>query len=514
MSAVFAHHLLQRHQHHDALAMMTDARPSWARRWNARAEAKVSHLACRLIRLRRDADRAKSTASAHIMLAATTADQPTGGEPAVDDADGKSPRTVSNSTLDHGMRQQLVRERVDFLRKQLAARKFRVKQLREEVEEKRSFLQVRCNAIVEARHRLDEEMSWLDANYEMLSRNRESLFSVLHETFLLQATAAQELSKIFPVDTVDRNTYTIRSTILPNSNYNIRHDAEQIAAALGWICDLLRVISSLLDIPTRFQIRICGSRSNITDPFSGHVYPLYERGTTPAAFEYGVYLLNKCITELLAARGVPAMHLQMTLANVKALLDSVCHAHVDLNNPSPYVTPKNVSSSSASVILSPPTLPLATRSMGTTTATTRSLALSTSIPSVSATAADHLYDFPSLGGRAAAATGYDFPAASDGYRSHRSFSLASSVGVDDDAASSHMGFLAPVVDARSPGRWSAAAAARRANPLSGEWRIVNGQLKRIGGGGGGGVGDDASVRSGMSVSGGRSPPPRPPSTWS
>jgi hypothetical protein len=66
-----------------------------------------------------------------------------------------------------------------------------------------------------------------------------------------------------------------------------------------------------------------GSRSTIKDPITLQVYPLFDKGSNSFPFEYGVYLLNKCIAEILNSRGIPVLELQMTLSNLRMLLESL-----------------------------------------------------------------------------------------------------------------------------------------------------------------------------------------------
>eukprot|EP01097_Dermamoeba_algensis_P001118 TRINITY_DN1420_c0_g1_i1.p2 TRINITY_DN1420_c0_g1~~TRINITY_DN1420_c0_g1_i1.p2 ORF type:complete len:261 (-),score=58.76 TRINITY_DN1420_c0_g1_i1:175-957(-) len=66
------------------------------------------------------------------------------------------------------------------------------------------------------------------------------------------------------------------------------------------------------------------SRSTISDEISQQSYPkfpLYSRGVDRTRFEYGVFLLNKNLEQLLGSQGVEIVSLRCTLPNLAKLID-------------------------------------------------------------------------------------------------------------------------------------------------------------------------------------------------
>ncbi|ORZ30047.1 hypothetical protein BCR44DRAFT_1446543 [Catenaria anguillulae PL171] len=238
-------------------------------------------------------------------------------------------------------------QRNQWLRDQIAQKKKTLPRRRRIANEANSFLTVRKNAYEQAKRRLAEDVTWLESSLEVVARSRDSLYQVLSDLYHEQAQVAQALIFTFPIATLDRRSFTIRSVPLPNSDYEERHDPIAVSAALGWIVHILQLLTEILHFPNRYHLTSLGSKSTIQDPVSKQVYPLFEQGTSPFAFEYGVFLLNNCIAEILEARGVAVNNLQMTLSNLQMLMTSIAQDHVDLAaHASPYTQPTSATTSS------------------------------------------------------------------------------------------------------------------------------------------------------------------------
>ncbi|KAI9219977.1 hypothetical protein BC828DRAFT_141613 [Blastocladiella britannica] len=176
----------------------------------------------------------------------------------------------------------------------------------------------------------------------MLAKTSDILVQAQRELAEEQAKVARSLMYVYPIVTFARNSLTIRSVPLPNSDFEENHDPLTVAAALGWIASIMQLLTFILAYPTRYHLTPLGSRSTIQDPVSRTVYPLYEQNVSPFAFEFGVFLLNNCIAEMLEARGVAVHSLHMTLGNLRSLIHHISLGSMALDSrgrPSPLVGP-------------------------------------------------------------------------------------------------------------------------------------------------------------------------------
>jgi hypothetical protein len=131
-----------------------------------------------------------------------------------------------------------------------------------------------------------------------------------------------QLRDVYRVERLDDGTYTINGFVLPNSNFT-GCDEEKIATALGYVCHALQLLCRYLGVPLRYPMAPMLSRSSIQDPISNlGKYPLYSKGQDATRFEYGVFLLNKNLEQLVHSEGLEIESLRATLPNLKLLLDS------------------------------------------------------------------------------------------------------------------------------------------------------------------------------------------------
>lgn len=111
---------------------------------------------------------------------------------------------------------------------------------------------------------------------------------------------------------------------LPHSHF-VGCEQEEIATALGYVCHMVAVVAQWFNVPLRYEMVPASSRSTISDTISPQAsgtpqFPLYARGVDRTRFEYGVFLLNKNIEQLLNHAGMEVGRLQNTLPNLWRLL--------------------------------------------------------------------------------------------------------------------------------------------------------------------------------------------------
>ncbi|KAI3628217.1 hypothetical protein CBS14141_002218 [Malassezia furfur] len=145
----------------------------------------------------------------------------------------------------------------------------------------------------------------------------------------------RDLEFIYPIQLESARDllYSIAGLALPNgvastderSGALVHKSAlDESAAALAYVAQIVVLASAYLHIPLPYPLRPVGSRAVVQDPISvmsgPRTFALYGKGVEPYRYEYGVFLLNKDIEQLMHAYGVPMLDLRNTLPNVKNLL--------------------------------------------------------------------------------------------------------------------------------------------------------------------------------------------------
>jgi hypothetical protein len=101
-------------------------------------------------------------------------------------------------------------------------------------------------------------------------------------------------------------------------------DDDTVSSALGMVGQMVALISAYTDTPLHYPIATAGSRSVIQDAISAmsgpRTFPLFARGAEQYRFEYGHFLLNKNIEQLMNNAGITILDIRNTLPNLKNLI--------------------------------------------------------------------------------------------------------------------------------------------------------------------------------------------------
>ncbi|GAA5823932.1 hypothetical protein JCM11251_003350 [Rhodosporidiobolus azoricus] len=230
-------------------------------------------------------------------------------------------------------------DRIDDLEAVKLAEKEELVEDEAALEKRRVELQAR-RARLEAAKVLDEDNSqqleqWrgeLDADDRAFAKLAASAQS--RRTYLITL-----VSSIFPIEPVFQSAsspspppllFTICSIPLPNSSFPPPYDDDDLlSSALGYAAQLTQMLAAYLGVPLCYPIKCCGSRSTITDEISmmkgPRAFPLYGKGVDSYRFDYGVFLLNKNIEQLMYSQSLTVLDLRNTLPNLKTLLLSLSY---------------------------------------------------------------------------------------------------------------------------------------------------------------------------------------------
>jgi len=165
----------------------------------------------------------------------------------------------------------------------------------------------------------------LEEHRKQLQTEKELLRKLTHYKENRKNFLIVRLSEIFPIAVSNsERPFSILGFALPNSDFS-GYEEEQVSTALGFVCHAAFMISNYLEIPLRYTMIPMGSRSVIRDDISQQVspkFPLYSRGVDRTRFEYGVFLLNKNLEQMMTTVGIKNVILRETLPNLYKLFQS------------------------------------------------------------------------------------------------------------------------------------------------------------------------------------------------
>lgn len=138
---------------------------------------------------------------------------------------------------------------------------------------------------------------------------------------------------IYPITEKD-GKFFINGVRLPHAEEFQGQDETMIAVGLGYACHLTLKISQILGLPLRHPMENRGSRSVIFDQvhsklqdkdreFGNDRFPLYSKGRDKFHFNYGVFLLNKNISQMRFQCGMPTLDLRQILQNILTMLSKL-----------------------------------------------------------------------------------------------------------------------------------------------------------------------------------------------
>ncbi|KAF9132095.1 hypothetical protein BGW39_000814 [Mortierella sp. 14UC] len=219
-------------------------------------------------------------------------------------------------------------ERLWHLQRQVGHELNALEEAHDRAEALRQEHAARRKALADSRERGQTQDMYLEENINNLTKNKECLFHVLKEYSAKRTELIATLFTIFPITESegDPNLLMICKVPLPNSVYT-GMDEDMVSIALGFACQLVVMLAHYLNVPLRYPLTPMGSRAFVVDPVSLLVgpkeFPLFGKGQDRNRFEYGVFLLNKDIEQLMNSQGLQFMDLRQTLPNIRYLMETL-----------------------------------------------------------------------------------------------------------------------------------------------------------------------------------------------
>jgi len=214
-----------------------------------------------------------------------------------------------------------IQHAVDLERKRLDTATKRRNALKTSIKAREIFMS-------QSREEMVREKIEMHKQQQHVGAMKEALLQTASDIGGQRRRICDHMQRIFPIEPISGTplAFTIRDLPLPNSVFENIDDIT-IAAALGYVAQVVQFLSFYLSTPLPYPPNSRGSTSTISDPISASlanpasaVYPLYSRGTPRFRFEYAVFLLNKNIQLLAARSSLRIVDLRHTLPNLKYLL--------------------------------------------------------------------------------------------------------------------------------------------------------------------------------------------------
>ncbi|GAA5822751.1 hypothetical protein JCM5353_000653 [Sporobolomyces roseus] len=213
-----------------------------------------------------------------------------------------------------------------------------VEDLTNDLERRRERLEKRKERLVKAREMDERNRTALkEVNEELDEKDRD--ISSLQTAILARRThIVTLLSHLFPIEPVLPSPshpspppllFSIHSLALPNSTYPPSYSDDLLSSALGYAAHLTLFLAAYLGVPLCYPVIWRGSRSVVKDEISmmkgPRAFPLYGKGVDQYRFDYGVFLLNKNIEQLMYSQNLTVLDLRNTLPNLKTLVLSLSY---------------------------------------------------------------------------------------------------------------------------------------------------------------------------------------------
>ncbi|XP_052785255.1 UV radiation resistance-associated protein-like [Mya arenaria] len=178
-------------------------------------------------------------------------------------------------------------------------------------------------------HQLEEKRHDLDDQKKIFFQTREKYIKENYQLLIRRKQLVTELTTyIYPITERGNEKLCVCGVYLPNSEEFQGYDETAVSVGLGYTCHLVIMMSLFLDFPVRYPMDHLSSRSTIIDHIhpkleeKDKVFPLYTRGKDKFQFHYGVFMLNKNISQLRFYCGLGTTDLRLTLPNIKSMLES------------------------------------------------------------------------------------------------------------------------------------------------------------------------------------------------
>ncbi|ESO98877.1 hypothetical protein LOTGIDRAFT_158830 [Lottia gigantea] len=218
--------------------------------------------------------------------------------------------------------------KINQLKSELRWQTNRLQLTKDQFDVRRDSIRARYERLKENKLSLKESRVKQEETRQVYNQQREKWIKESAQLLIRRKQLIGELStSVFPVTENEKGDYSICGVRLPHSENYQGHDETMVAVSLGYTCHLTIMIAQILNLPLRYMMEFRGSRSQIRDHIHIRLtekdrdFPLFSKGKEKFQFNYGVFLLNKNISQLRFYCGLGTSNLRLTLPNIKTLLE-------------------------------------------------------------------------------------------------------------------------------------------------------------------------------------------------
>ncbi|KAI9362074.1 UV radiation resistance protein and autophagy-related subunit 14-domain-containing protein [Zopfochytrium polystomum] len=264
----------------------------------------------------------------------------------------------SYQPLQNGSQQKVFQSRLRLVEKEIMSRSQDIQSNRVKLDEAKDLLQEKRKLLVESGVSRDRFRLTLYESQKSLERQKTEFSLLIKDIAMKQKSVLTDLTGIYNIKQAkaELSVCSIRGIWLPNAEFS-GSDDERISTALGFVAHLVSIMARYLEVPLRYPLNPMSSRSTILDRVSkvhigGREFPLYQRGVDKPMFEYGVFLLNKNIEQLMNFVGLNVSNLRNTLSNILQLIQAIQARHEShIQNTTGSPQPPSASSSTSTLPL-------------------------------------------------------------------------------------------------------------------------------------------------------------------
>lgn len=215
-----------------------------------------------------------------------------------------------------------------------------VKQKRREIHERNEALHRRRARLEIARRLLTNRQKVYEELRKKMTQLSKVRLNIEAKIYARRVVMLRQVEYIYPIDLIDGAQLLFGIVDIPLMNRDGNEDNHTnkekrsgakvdqsddiVSSALGMVGQMVALISAYTDAPLHYPIATAGSRSVIQDGISvmsgPRAFPLYSKGVERYRYEYGHFLLNKDIEQLMNHAGITILDIRNTLPNLKNLI--------------------------------------------------------------------------------------------------------------------------------------------------------------------------------------------------
>lgn len=222
---------------------------------------------------------------------------------------------------------EALRLRVEFIREEKKKRELELEESVKEVAAIRSFIEEKTSSLMHSFHSFAKEKASFESWNEDFVASCDGQFEAGKQLQCAQIQMLSNFKEFYPIQISQNSPPTIRWVTMPSVDESRSNSRQEIMMSVtaGWVAELTKIFSSILDLPLRYPIRNYGSFSCIQDNIrfateKEFEFPLYTGKFDVAKVEYAIYLLNKNLGQIRWGCGFTTVDLRKTLYNLHEIM--------------------------------------------------------------------------------------------------------------------------------------------------------------------------------------------------